>query len=178
MIKTKNQQQGGDTLIEVLLVTAIISMIAVGGTLLMNRAMSGTQTALEQTVVRQAVEGEVEMLTFARDQSINAPASPAAGVWGQVLAQASSSVSAYGNCLSGSGPHRFFLTMNGGTNLTFNSTPAPATAVASIGKGVWVEAYRPSASADYIDAHVYACWESPTDAPNLTTGTVVRLYVP
>lgn len=177
MGKKHKETERGDTLIEVLLVTAILSMIVVGANMLMNRAFAGTQEALEQTVVRQAIDGQVEMLTFARDQAITAPGSPLATEWNKVVAVADGGVSPYGSCLTGSNAGRFYLKMNSGA-IQYHTNPTPASGIADAGTGVWVEAYRPSSSTRYIDFHVYGCWEAPTSSPNLTTGTVVRLYVP
>lgn len=179
MGKKQTHNEKGDTLVEVLLVTAILSMIVVGANLLMNRAFGGTQAALEHTLVRQSIEGQVEMLTFARDQAIASPGSPAANVWtNEILPLADGSVSPYGSCLTGGDPRRFYLEMDGGTTLDATTGPAAANGIAQAGRGVWVEAYRPSPSTNYIDFHVYGCWEAPISGPNLTTGTVVRLYVP
>lgn len=177
MQKDIRHSEKGDTLIEVLLVTAILSLIVVGATMLMNRAFAGTQVALEQTIVRQSIDGQVEMLTFARDQTMSNPASDAASVWNTILnSHTTTTVSQYGSCTSGN-TRRFSLYMNGGTTLTLNPTISPASGIASAGQGVWIEAQRP-AGANYVDFHVYGCWESPTSGPDLTTGTVVRLYVP
>lgn len=174
----KANRQEGDTLVEVLLVIAVLSMIIVGANLLMNRAFGGTQAALEQTIVRQAVDGQVEMLAFARDQAIKAPGSPAATIWQQAVAKAAPAVSPYGSCLGGGGSQRFYLSMTGGSVLAINTNPTAANGIAEPGRGIWLELQRASAADNYVDAHAYACWEAPVSGPNMTTGTVVRLYVP
>jgi type II secretory pathway pseudopilin PulG len=52
--------------------------------------------------------------------------------------------------------------------------------------GIWIEAlmYSPGAlhpyqtNAGYIDFHIYACWDSPSQSAPITLGTIVRLYEP
>ena len=47
---------------------------------------------------------------------------------------------------------------------------------------IWIEAIREldanKINADYIDFHIYACWQSPGQSNPVTIGTIVRLYEP
>lgn len=51
-------------------------------------------------------------------------------------------------------------------------------------EGIWIEAVRKfentnnQNTADYVDFHIRACWDSPGQSVPLTIGTIVRLYEP
>ena len=53
--------QAGDTLIEVMLATAVFSAVAVGCLTVMNRGLSIAQQSLESTLVRQQIDAQAEM---------------------------------------------------------------------------------------------------------------------
>lgn len=59
----------GDTLIEVTLAVGIFSMIAVAVVAIMSNGTSETQTALETTLAREAIDTQAETLRFIRDSA-------------------------------------------------------------------------------------------------------------
>ena len=59
----------GDTLIEVTLAVGIFSMIAVAVVAIMSNGTSETQTALETTLAREAIDTQAEAIRFIRDSA-------------------------------------------------------------------------------------------------------------
>ncbi len=59
----------GDTLIEVTLAVGIFSMIAVAVVAIMSNGTSETQTALETTIAREAIDTQAEALRFIHDSA-------------------------------------------------------------------------------------------------------------
>ncbi len=65
-----NQLNRGDTLIEVLFAVTIFSMIVVGALSIMNQGTSASRRALETTIARQAIDGQVETLRFMHESYV------------------------------------------------------------------------------------------------------------
>ena len=63
------KHQVGDTLIEVMLASAVFSAVAVGCLTVMNRGLSIAQQSLESTLVRQQIDAQAEMLRFVHNNS-------------------------------------------------------------------------------------------------------------
>lgn len=69
MVYNKFMVKKGDTLIEVTLAVGIFSMIAVAVVAIMSNGTSETQTALETTLAREAIDTQAEALRFIRDSA-------------------------------------------------------------------------------------------------------------
>ena len=66
----KQQNQQGDTLIEVLFAVTVFSLIVVGALSLMNQGTSASRRALETTIARQAMDGQAETLRFMHESYV------------------------------------------------------------------------------------------------------------
>jgi prepilin-type N-terminal cleavage/methylation domain-containing protein len=97
--------------------------------------------------------------------------------------------------IPGDSAYRFVLDPSTGARLTAsnvlpaNATSAPPYARVTPGPsglssyGLWIEpilsnANINSGTAQYVDFHIRACWNSAGSSPQRTLGTIVRLYVP
>lgn len=69
MVYNKFMVKKGDTLIEVTLAVGIFSMIAVAVVAIMSNGTSETQTALETTLAREAIDTQAEALRFIHDSA-------------------------------------------------------------------------------------------------------------
>lgn len=59
-----NNQQAGDTIIEVLFAMAIFALVTVGGLSIMNKGAAAVQRSLEITQVRNEIDSQAEALRF------------------------------------------------------------------------------------------------------------------
>lgn len=181
------RREGGDTLIEVLLGIAILSVVIVSTVTLMSFGTGQSQTALEHSQVRAELKGQASMLEYLRDQYIatDHSASGPSGVWKTILASYVTNLAAgvpepseTDTCAKSN--HKFYLSQGVVNPL---ATPAISTAIgiattyAKPGQGVWVDAYRPGGVTPvYIDFIVKACWNSLSSKVDQQEATIVRLY--
>lgn len=179
MRRKKDNRQRGDTIIEVLFATAAMSLVIVIAFLVMNRGIASAQIAVENTFVRQNIDGQAEALRYLRDAflEMEEPSGNVATQWNRVLDRTVSSATSFGECEPPS--NAFYINTD---NVTVQSTiePAQTFAGAEFGQGLWVEAVRPAPTpgrASYVDFHIRACWDPPAAGPPITTGTIVRLYI-
>lgn len=70
LIKYKQFHSRGDTLIEVLCATAVLSLISVGTLIVMNQGSSLAQRSLETTQVREQIDAQAETLRFLNNSYI------------------------------------------------------------------------------------------------------------
>lgn len=179
------KDQRGDTLIEVLVATVVLSVVTVSAFILMNRGMATTMQAVENTQVRQVMDGQLDMVRYIHNaalgsESTSVPAQQAAE-WANLLAKTNpTTITAFNACPNNVDAKRFYIT----TAATepkirvaqYTATTRPA-GQAIAGDGIWLEAVRPNAGANYIDVHVRACWNPIIGTTNQTLSTVTRLYV-
>ena len=101
--------------------------------------------------------------------------------WERIVSRTVASATTFGECdvADIQAKNGFFI--NTDTLVVEEYTIAARTyAGATLGEGLWIEAVQPSipnGRPKYIDFHIRACWEPPATGPNITTGTIVRLYV-
>lgn len=177
--KRRNQKQHGDTIIEVLFATAALSLVIVIAFAVMNRGIATAQLAVENTFVRQNIDGQAEALRYLRNAFVAStqPAGHVSTEWSKINERLVGQASPFGNCEPSS--QAFYLNTDTVTVQT-NVQPAQTFAGAEFGQGIWVEAVQPNipeGQPEYIDFHIRACWEPPAAGPTVTTGTIVRLYV-
>lgn len=175
----RNRRQRGDTIIEVLFATAALSLVIVISFAIMNRGLATAQLAVENTFVRQNIDGQAEALRYLRNAYVNSsePAGHIASEWGKINERLVSQASPFGNCEPSS--QAFYLNTDTVAVQT-DIQPAQTFAGAEFGQGLWVEAVQPNippGQPEYIDFHIRACWDPPSAGPTATTGTIVRLYV-
>jgi type II secretory pathway pseudopilin PulG len=176
-------KQRGDTIVEVLFATAALSLVIVISFVIMNRGVASAQVAVENTFARQAIDAQAESLRYLRDAYIKTehPAGSVKAEWERILTRLTPNATPFGTCDVGAvqAKKAFYIDTTNATVKPYTQA-AQTFAGAELGQGLWVEAVQPTIPAGrskYIDFHIRACWEPPATGPNITTGTIVRLYV-
>lgn len=177
-------KQRGDTIVEVSLAFAIFSLLAMGSIVLMNQGAATAQRTLEQTQVRQVVNGQADALRLARQDT---------ALWGSIRADLASSIPTASTLSTGCPtsstiPSKAFLiTKNSaGTALQYqkldatNFAPAPIASYidysTSKAYGIWVQAQKVDGSPAAYDLYIRACWSTVGSNIPATLATIVRLY--
>lgn len=187
----------GDTLIEVLLSLAILSLIIITGNAMMNFGMQSAITATEHTQVRNLIVAQAELLRYLRDNATESGADHVSTTWrtitrtgpgGYSVANASPATTC--DPTSNSSTKPFYVTAAFPTD----GTDTPLTAIeatgytgapdpdnhpyAVAGDGLWVEAVKPTTpNQDYVDFHIRACWGGSGSGIPQHMAQVVRLRV-
>lgn len=168
----KNQR--GDTLVEVLLATVIISVVIAGAYALTNRATRLNQTSLERTTASNLMRQQLELIRGARSAGANTE------VWDAIVNGSGSKVTTvapvYATCSPTTGSRPFTINpntnfTNAGDVLTYSGSTAPVNGLYRL----WAEAYRPNANSGYVDFHVRVCWEGIGGEVEQRSALVMRL---
>lgn len=200
MLSFRNSR--GDTIIEVVIAFTVFSLLAVGALAIMNQGTATAQRALEITLVRQQIDGQVEAIRYLHQQYSDSVANGSSNgdvdQWNAMVGHVEQNASTFGITEEGMCrpiPGSAFILNSRSASVVDdankpkssdspNSTPYsqvvydPATNQVLSAYGIWVEAVKKDIPQNFIDFHVRACWYGPGDAPALTLGTIVRLYVP
>lgn len=161
--------QRGDTIIEVLLSTVVISIVIAGAYTLTNRATRINQTALERTTVSNIMREQIELIRGART------AGPETDVWTEVSGLVSTGGGPdYDNCTA---PSNAFYMSPDLDNYRDDSFVLDYDGSINYGNffRVWVEGYQPTAASGYIDFHVRACWEGIGGEEDQRSSLVMRI---
>lgn len=161
----------------------IISVIIVGAITVMNRGLTAAQVALEHSQVRLSVNGQIEMLRYARDQYIEAPSGASAGQWSLVVAGTNTTAVNYDSGCNTvtSGKVGFYMTKSATqVSRPLYTAGTPPSTVAVPGTGMWIESVRSASGVmpAYVDFVVRACWQGLGSTAQQRTVTAVRLYDP
>jgi prepilin-type N-terminal cleavage/methylation domain-containing protein len=174
-------KERGDTLVEVLMAVVIISVVIVGAMTIMSRGLAVAQIALEHSQARLAVNGQLEMLRFARDSYVKDRTNVNALQWQAIVAGSNgTNVNYDGSCNVSGGKQGFYMTKNA-TQVTRNGyTPATPPAVPTPGQGLWVEAVTSPGGVTpaFVDVVIRACWQASGSGGQQRTVTAQRLYDP
>lgn len=190
MLKYPREQ--GDTLVEVLLAFAILSLVTVSAFAVMNRGVGEAQNSLERSQVRTYATQQIELATYLRDQYTQALANGGntsaypANLWAaiKVRADSATAVTAVNEC-SAVMSNSFYLTRNAATNAielnSFTSANLVTPTIARPGAGMWIEPVASTSTGHiayqkYIDLYVKSCWDPAAGNVKQTLSTVVRLY--
>lgn len=177
-------RQRGDTLVEVMLATVVLSVVVVGAFSLMNKGIATSYGVLERTEVRSHLTRQIELVTYFRDryaQTIREGAPTTeypASVWSAIIAKSSAAASSTdpNQCVANDG---FYLANDGaGTEYSVRDyTHVTPSGIPAAGSGVWLEATRSDASVavPYVDVYVKACWDA-VEGGGGTMSSTVRLY--
>ena len=168
MIQTNKLNHKGDTLVEVLLATVILSIVLAGAYTLSNRATRINQQAYERTQVSNLMQEQAEYLRAIRDT--DAPA------WDDVLNELTTPPASAATCkttpiddigtLAAAGS-TFHLADSGG-NIQMIDAPKVYGFFY-----IWVEGV--STGTTYADFVINACWEGLSTVENQQSGMVIRL---
>ena len=164
----------GDTIIEVLLASVILSVVLAGAYSLSSRATRLNQSAYERTRASNLVQEQAELL---REVQRNDPV-----LWDSVTAQG---VEVYYDCRpegasvlpdTTAGYDAFQLDVDGVGNVVLHDTdelpPTPVRVTDDI-YYTWVTITADTAA--YYDFTVYTCWEGLGTIGNQVAGAVIRL---
>lgn len=183
-----SRSQRGDTLVEVMIAIAILSMAIVGGLTIMNYGYSVANNAVERTQVQATMEGQLALVSYARDAFIRSDGQvtdPGSQMWqaiqSRIVTGSGSNNAHCNNSTPAPGSNSFYINENLaalGTASIANFTGTRASTLATPGQGMWIEARRAGGSIPYVDFYVKACWDAIGTSPNQEARTVVRLYVP
>lgn len=142
--------QRGDTIIEVLLATVVISIVIAGAYTLTNRATRINQSAIERTAASNIMREQIELIRGART------AGPESEVWIAASDLAVSSAPDYGDCVAPSNAFYIDPNLNSFDNDAFVIPYNNTTNYDGLFR-VWAEGYEPSDG--FIDFHVRVCWQ-------------------
>jgi prepilin-type N-terminal cleavage/methylation domain-containing protein len=189
----RGYSQRGDSLIEVLLAMTILSIIAVGSILVMNRGNAIIQNALERTEVRAQVNTQTELLNYIHDNN--------SAEWKQIVALSNPNapaqpINAASKCAT-TGTSFYIATSTQVHSSGLNTPSAPAVSASVLGtnalnagnkaSGIWIDAVRyPAGTSNgtsgapqpYTDFYIKACW-LPIGSANGSASssiTIVRIY--
>jgi len=157
----------GDTLVEVMLATAVLSMVLAGAFTISNRATRINQTANERTTVSNLMQREAELLKAAQQQD-------ASSFWAGMNYETSEN-KAFCEVSVG---------VSYGTNAFFMKDDLSQEAISLSGSNIidafpddlydiWIEAVDGGSS--YADFFVFGCWEGIGDQSEQSSGLVLRL---
>lgn len=173
--------QRGDTLVEVLMAIVILSVVIVGAMTMMSRGLAAAQIALEHSQVRMSVNGQIEMLRYARDTFLKSPTDPSAGQWSAIIAASNANAITYDASCNVTGSKTGFYMTKNATQVTRNTyTASTPAAVPTPGTGMWIETVLSASGVKpaYVDFIVRACWTGSGTTGAQRTVTAVRLYDP
>ncbi len=182
----QHSRQRGDTLTEVMFATAVAALVIILSMTAMNRSFAQTEMTVENTLVRQSMDAQAELLRYARDNYNNNPNGDTGLIWRQAIANAKDNdqISSFGSCPtnSGSSPtmptNSFFIDDSNLANPVLSTTFVTPETYAAAGQGLWIEAVKGHTNQGiaFLDFQIRACWEPPYSGPDATLGTIVRLY--
>jgi len=171
--------QRGDTLIEVLLATVVISIVIAAAFTLTNRASRGNQAAIERTTVANLMRQQVELVRGIRTSGYGI----AGGSWEEIITNHTQPATP--NYLVWDVPtdagKSFFIDPNAAdlqsSGIVMNyPNPGPNDdAYPNDLFRIWVEAYQRNATDDYVDIHVRAYWDGIGDQGTQRESLILRL---
>lgn len=192
------RQERGDTLIEVLVAMAALSVVVTLAYGVMTRSFAQGQIALERTTTQGMVAAQISMLrdTFARhEQAIRNGVSTSSTDWNTITKSFASggyvqevtevSTNAVEACTFRTA-RRFYF--NPATTVVADKVKPIAFVDANrmrqavfpkYGDGLWIEGYKitpVSGARPYYDFYVKACWDAAISGERQTVVTNVRFY--
>lgn len=187
MRRVKRVLESGDTLVEVMLAVAILSLATVLTMTLVNREHSSALAAINRASVRSEINSQVELLWYFHDIGVRSEGGNERAIW-EMLSNIKAVTPDEGQrreCEYGASP--FYLDTNQivpNVALVGNVVRVPeGDALYSEnswqvkpGKGIWIDAekVRGGGGLEYIDFYVKACWRSATGREERSS-TVVRM---
>lgn len=175
------KHERGDTLVEVLMAIVILSVVIVGAMTMMSRGLAAAQVAVEHSQVRMSVNGQIEMLRFARDSFLTNTTDPSSLQWTAIITGSNATAVNYDtSCTVTGGKQGFYMTKSATQVTRTNYTPATPATVATPGTGLWIETVLSPAGVRpaFADFVIRACWQGSGGAGGQRTVTAVRLYDP
>ncbi len=166
-----NIGSAGDTLVEVMLATAILSLVLAGAFTISNRATRINQTASERTQVSNLMQREAELIRALKDTG-------EAALWTAVDSRNNGSENSSFCDGSGSNPRVGAFYVQDDLTIADISTDSNGNVQDNIPTDffdIWVEAVNSSAPVTYTDFFVYGCWDAIGGEGFQRSGLVMRL---
>ncbi|MEO8691523.1 MAG: hypothetical protein ABI397_01940 [Candidatus Saccharimonas sp.] len=183
----------GDTIIELVLAFAIFSLAAVTTVAVLNNGIAVTQRSLEDTLVRQQIDSQAEMLRYVHDTNDPLWQTLISGV--NIVSNPQPFNSGASQCDKVTTSEQAFIVYPGTAGETFkrasfpsaNYTDEPDTYALinydssnTMSQGIWVQVAKAQnnsgKSIEAYDFYIHACWMSVGSGMPETLGTIVRLY--
>lgn len=182
LLALKKLDHCGDTIIEVLLSTVVISIVLAGAYTISNRATRINQSAIERTTVANLMREQIELIRAAQQSSQQA-------VWDEIKGRSTSTPPDYSavDCGLVSSASGFFVEPSivapataidfGDSAIvkSFNPGPPVVDAHSSDIYSIWAVAYKPDPLGTYVDVHVRACWQGIGGDVDQFSALVLRL---
>lgn len=168
-IGDESSKTRGETIVEVLLATVILSVILAAAYTLSNRATRIGQSSIERTEAVNMVESMTEVLRGV--SSVRGEA------WNEIIAMQNTNAPSYADpnvCEPTVGNTYFYLNIDNVSDLEDVSLVENDDMYEDGFFQVWIEAYSP-AGQGYIDFHVRSCWEGLSAAEYERVTAVLRL---
>ena len=184
-----DRKEAGDTLVEILIATAILGMAIVGALTAMSFGQGIALNATERTSVQGLMNSQLSYLRYARDMKIQNKSDP---LWTAILGKATTTDIPSIIC-NGTRPYSrdnsMFYIQEFTTSPVVaqqlqaypvvSGVPQAATGFPTPGNGIWIEAKSGGTTPTaYIDFYVKACWSPAGGTTMQESRTVMRLYVP
>jgi len=162
-------KQRGDTLVEVMLATAVLSLVLAGAFTLANRATRLSQTANERTQVSNLMQRQAELIRAAYDK-------PDSGFLNSIKPLSKENQN-FCDLDKGSNPQdNSFYMAEENNKVVLKELKIDNGKIKDANPNdlfdIWVE---PVAKDQVIDFYVYACWEGIGGEARQNSGLVVRL---
>lgn len=165
------RNQKGDTLVEVMLAAAVLSLVLAGAFSISNKATRINQNANERTQVSNLIQRQAELIraSFKNDSS---------AFWADISGYYTSENTGFCDLSTGKNipeDKAFYFDDSLSTN-TIPNAPSLADDGSDDHFYVWVEAVDDGASPTrYADFYIYACWDGVGGEGIQRTGLVTRL---
>ena len=166
------RKEKGDTLVEVMLATAVLSLVLAGAFSISNKATRFNQNANERTQVSNLIQREAELIRASfRDDPGN--------LWGSVDTLDTTINPNYCDLATGHNAintKAFYMDDSLNVNIV-PGTPLTGDDATADNFLVWVEATQDTVNAAprFTDFYVYACWDGIGGEGIQRTGLVMRL---
>lgn len=185
-----NNSQRGDTIIEVILASAMLALVTVSTFAIMQRASSSAYDAMERSAVRLQLNGQIELLNYFRDSYSQAAVNgdPITGtpaeMWQTIANNATtppvSAPPTLETCAAPAGAFYISRSTSGPAKYQILTNNTAATGLPVPGSGLWIAKISPTGAAPlkkYQEFYIVACWPT-TTAGEQRMSSVVRLYDP
>lgn len=183
-LRHSSRTERGDTVVEVLIAIAILSLVIVGALRVMSAGQATAYNAVERTQVQALLSSQLSLVRYMRDEYIragNASTTPAAADWNTVVGRFDAATIDNDPC-SGSVRSGFYITEDytaapASQHVISNYSYSAATGAPGAGNGVWLEAQQVPAG-NFVDVVAKACWSPAGSNVSQQSKIVSRLAIP
>ncbi|MDR1300168.1 MAG: type II secretion system GspH family protein [Candidatus Nomurabacteria bacterium] len=186
-MKTRRNQHG-DTLIEVILAVAVLSLATVLTMTLVNHSHRNLLSAINRESVRSQINSQAEILHYFHDMGVRSDAADDdKEKWNIIKGMAGDHAEQDWKCSYGEKPFYFdidsltdednWMAVQGGGDEWLPEPRNEGGWIAELGRGIWINAMSSSngGSIPYIDFYIKACWTAAAGGREEETSTLVRV---